>query len=239
MMPIAAEGVTVLQIDVSCARVGNKGVCSKIGWHKASNNLSGILRSLTPDTKPIQGKMYLQSGFSLHVQKVLLTTHWKQSSLGDNKNKGWHLQFSRMNMFMAGVSFKSTCVWLKRGFWSSEVPHHSYFQIFWDTPPTLWICAAVRHAATVQSAHAVVTVAGCAEKNLGNTPLKFVPKAQTFWHCCPTWLWVRWVSASDTPRLSLVCRWRPLRPCNCKNTTWNTVWVQRSSGFVTAKYFCN
>lgn len=35
MIPIAAEGVTVLQIDVSCTRVGNKEMYSKTESNKA------------------------------------------------------------------------------------------------------------------------------------------------------------------------------------------------------------
>lgn len=35
MIPIAAEGVTVLQIEMSCARMGDKGMYSKTESDKA------------------------------------------------------------------------------------------------------------------------------------------------------------------------------------------------------------
>lgn len=46
MIPIAAEGVTVRQIEMSCARVGDKGMCSKTESNKAKakmNITSGII----------------------------------------------------------------------------------------------------------------------------------------------------------------------------------------------------
>lgn len=46
MIPIAAEGVTVRQIEMSCARVGDKGMYSKTELNKAKSKM-GITSGIT------------------------------------------------------------------------------------------------------------------------------------------------------------------------------------------------